>query len=143
MLVTDKEVMTVAATTDDVATIARMTELLARQRRAHIEQGPPSARLRIDRLDRIKALLSDHRVEICDAMTADYIVRAPEQTMLADVVAVVDGVRHAKKHLHRWMKSSRRSPNFPAGLLGREGPRPAINRWEWSAISCRGISRSA
>ena len=118
MQVTDEEVKTVAATTDDVATIARMTEVLARQRRAHIEQGPPSARLRIDRLDRIKSLLSDHRVEICDAMTADYIVRAPEQTMLADVVAVVDGVRHAKKHLHRWMKSSRRSPNFPAGLLG-------------------------
>ena len=118
MLVTDKEVMTVAATTDDVATIARMTALLARQKRAHIEEGPPSAALRIDRLDRVKALLSDHRVEICEAMTADYIVRAPEQTMLADIVAVVDGVRHAKKHLHRWMKSSRRTPNFPAGLLG-------------------------
>jgi coniferyl-aldehyde dehydrogenase len=64
------------------------------------------------------ALLGDHRNEICEAMAADYVVRAPEQTLLADVVACVDGIKHAKKHLRRWMRPSRRSPNFPLGLLG-------------------------
>ncbi len=118
MLVTDKEVKTVAAATDDGATIARMADVLARQRRAHIEQGAPSATQRIERLDRLFALVADHRKEICDAMQADYVVRAPEQTMLADVVTCADGIKHAKKHLRGWMRPERRSTNFPLGLTG-------------------------
>lgn len=118
MLVAENEVESIAAVTGDGATIARMTDVLARQRRAHIEQGPPSAKQRIERLDRMFALLADHRNEICDAMAADYVVRAPEQTMLADVVACADGIRHAKKHLRQWMRPARRAPNFPLGQLG-------------------------
>ncbi len=118
MLVTNEEVKTVAEASESRATIARMTEVLARQRRAHIEQGPSPAKQRIERLDRMFALLADHRSEISDAMTADYVVRAPEQTLLADIVACADGIRHAKKHLHDWMRPSRRAPNFPLGALG-------------------------
>ena len=33
-------------------------------------------------------------------------------------VACVDGIKHAKRHLKHWMRPSRRSPNFPLGLLG-------------------------
>ena len=108
----------IAEAARDQATIVRMRDVLARQRKAFIDQGPPTAKQRIDRLDRIFALLADHRVEICDAMAADYVVRAPEQTLLADVVACVDGIKHAKRHLQHWMRPSRRSPNFPLGLLG-------------------------
>ena len=108
----------IAEAARDQARIACMRDVLARQRKAFIDQGPPTAKQRIDRLDRIFALLADHRVEICDAMAADYVVRAPEQTLLADVVACVDGIKHAKRHLQHWMRPSRRSPNFPLGLLG-------------------------
>ena len=118
MLVADNEVKTVASVADDATTIARMRDVLVRQRTAFVEQGAPTAKQRIDQLDRVFALLADHRNEICEAMAADYVVRAPEQTLLADVVACVDGIKHAKKHLHRWMRPSRRSPNFPLGLLG-------------------------
>ncbi len=118
MLVAENEVKSIVAATGDGATIARMSEVLARQRRAHIEQGPPSAKQRIERLDRMFALLADHRNEICDAMAADYVVRAPEQTLLADVVACADGIKHAKKHLRAWMRPVRRSPNFPLAQLG-------------------------
>jgi coniferyl-aldehyde dehydrogenase len=117
-LVADNEVKTVEFSADGGTTIARMRHVLVRQRAAFVEQGAPSAKQRIDRLDRVFALLADHRTEICEAMAADYVVRAPEQTLLADVVACVDGIKHAKKHLHRWMRPSRRSPNFPLGLLG-------------------------
>jgi coniferyl-aldehyde dehydrogenase len=118
MLVTDHEVSSPTAETPDQATIAQMRQVLARQRSACIDQGPPSAQQRIQWLDRLFAILVDHRREICDAMAADYVVRAPEQTMLADVVASVDGIRHAKKHLRQWMRPSKRKPMFPLGLAG-------------------------
>jgi len=114
----DNELKALAPALDDGATIARMTAVLARQQRAHVEAGPPSAEQRIDRLDRVIGLLSDHRKEICDAMAADYVVRSAEQTLLLDVVATMDSVKHAKKHVRQWMQPSRRPANFPLGLLG-------------------------
>jgi coniferyl-aldehyde dehydrogenase len=118
MLIAENELKLNAELALEQVTIARMCDVLALQREAFVALGAPSERQRIDRLDRVFALLVDHQKEICDAMAADYVVRAPEQTLLADVVACVDGIKHAKKHLRGWMRPSRRSPNFPLGLVG-------------------------
>ncbi len=96
----------------------RMREVLARQRAAMLADGPPSAELRIDRIDRAIALLLTHRDALCDAIAADYIVRSPKQTLMVDVATSIDGLKHARKHLRGWMKPERRQPNFPLGLLG-------------------------
>jgi coniferyl-aldehyde dehydrogenase len=96
----------------------RMRATLARQRRAQLEQGPPSAAVRVDRIDRAIALLVDHRRELCKALAADYGVRSAAQTLAVDVVSAIEGLKHAKRHLSDWMRPRRVSPNFPLGWLG-------------------------
>ena len=46
----------------------RLRELLDRQRRAFLDDGPPSAAVRRDRLDRCIGLLVDHQDELAAAM---------------------------------------------------------------------------
>lgn len=54
------------------ATITSMWALLERQRAAFVDEGPVSAEVRIDRLDRLIALLTENREPLTDAMQADF-----------------------------------------------------------------------
>jgi coniferyl-aldehyde dehydrogenase len=95
-----------------------MREVLRRQRKAQIADGPPSAETRIDRIDRAIGLLVDHQVEIVDALMSDFGHRSPEESLLTNVQGSIGPLKFAKKNLRRWMRSQRRSPMFPLGLLG-------------------------
>ena len=107
-----------AAAAAEARVVARMGATLTLQRQAQLEQGPPSAEMRVDRIDRTIALLVDHQRELCDALAADYAVRSAAQTLAVDVVSAIEGLKHAKRHLREWMRPRRVSPNFPLGWLG-------------------------
>jgi len=111
-------------TSDSDAAIARMHELLDRQRKAHIKDGPPSYDQRIERLDRLIGLLVDHKDEICNAISKDFGHRSPDQTLYADVVDSIAAVKHVKKNLRTWMKPSKRKTE-PA-LLGLFGAKTEV-----------------
>lgn len=96
---------------------AEMRALLDMQKAAHIKDGPPSAELRIDRLNRAIGVLVDHRDDIEEALKADFGHRSPMQSAFTDVASSIAPLKHARKHVKRWMKSSRRSANFPMNLL--------------------------
>lgn len=82
---------------------------LAHQRAAWLADPMPSLAERRDRLDRLARFVQDHRQAICDAISADYGHRSRHETLLAEVVPVVDGIRHAKRHLRAWMRPQRRA----------------------------------
>jgi coniferyl-aldehyde dehydrogenase len=96
----------------------RMQQLLERQRRAHLEDGPPTAERRIDRIDRLIGAIVDHEKQIVDALSDDFGHRSRESSRFTDVAAVLESLKFAKKHVRGWMKPERRSPQFPLGLLG-------------------------
>lgn len=96
----------------------RMQELLDRQRRAFLEQGPPTAEVRIQRLDRLIAAVIEHETRIVDACAADFGHRSRDLSRWAEVAAIVEGAKYCKKHLRGWMKPERRKSVFPLGLLG-------------------------
>lgn len=48
---------------DAESTIARMRDVLSRQRAAFFADGPPSEAVRLDRIDRVIAVLLDNREE--------------------------------------------------------------------------------
>lgn len=95
-----------------------MKDTLGRQRRAFLEEGPPSPGLRIDRIQRAISLLADNRKRICEALAEDFVWRSHDLTLLTDIYATIEGLRHNKKNLRRWMKSERRRVQFPLNLLG-------------------------
>src|SRR5262249_38953968 len=99
-------------------TLARMRATLELQRQACLDEGSPSAKARIDRIERAIGLLVEHRRELCDALAADYGVRSAHQTLAVDVATAIESLKHARRHLREWMQPRRVTPNFPLGWLG-------------------------
>lgn len=99
-------------------TIARMRDVLKRQQVAFMTEGPPSTALRIDRIDQVIQLLLENQQRLCRALASDFSWRSHDQSLMSDVLLSVAGFKYARKHLRKWMKPQRRSPEMGAGLLG-------------------------
>lgn len=62
-------------------------------KQAQLAEGPPSASLRQDRIDRAIDLLRANKDALVDAIDADYGCRSRQQTLLADILASIEGLR--------------------------------------------------
>jgi coniferyl-aldehyde dehydrogenase len=92
--------------------------LLEAQRTAFDAERPVPLGLRKDRLDRAIHMLVDHAEPFCAALSADFGHRSREQSMLTEIIASVRTLKHARKHVVRWVRPERRKLDFPLGLLG-------------------------
>ncbi|WP_262689518.1 coniferyl aldehyde dehydrogenase [Kordiimonas aestuarii] len=92
--------------------------ILAAQRASYLAEGDVSAAVRKDRLKRALACLLDHKDEYIRLISEDFGNRSAETTLFADVVASAGALKDAIKHVDKWMKPSKRSLQFPLGLLG-------------------------
>lgn len=66
---------------------------------------PPETRLR--RLDSLARMLRDNESAIIQAISDDFNGRAKQETQLAEILPTLSGIRHAKRHLRRWMRPRR------------------------------------
>ena len=89
-----------------------------RQRAAAQRGEPVPAKLRIDRLNRCIALLSEGERALCDAVAADFGQRPRAVTRALDLLPSVLALKHARAHLRRWMLPARRRPGLPLLLPG-------------------------
>jgi coniferyl-aldehyde dehydrogenase len=101
-----------------------MQMVLERQKAAHLRDGAPSARQRIERIDRCVALLVDNRKAIEDALDADFGARSRDATNLTDVAGSIGPLKHAREHLTKWMRPEKRKTT-PA-LLGLFGAKAEV-----------------
>jgi len=92
-----------------------MHATLDRQKLAQLADGPPSAAIRIDRLDRAIGLLVDHADEIAATLREDFGHRSIEASLVTDVAASIEPLKHAKRHVRQWMRRERRAVS-PAAL---------------------------
>jgi coniferyl-aldehyde dehydrogenase len=95
-----------------------MNATLARQKEAHVRDGTPSAVKRIEWLEKSIDLIHTHANELNDAMSTDFGHRSSDQSNLTDISQSIVTLKHARKHVARWMRSSKRSAQFPLNLLG-------------------------
>ncbi|URL58252.1 coniferyl aldehyde dehydrogenase [Luteibacter flocculans] len=98
-----------------------MRDILDRQKLAQLNDGSPSAALRIDRLDRAIGLLVDHAADIADALREDFGHRPIVASMVTDVAASIEPLKHARRHVRQWMRREPRkvSPGALAWLGAR------------------------
>ena len=96
----------------------KMLELLRLQRESYLAEGEVSAETRIDRLDRTIDVLVANAEKISEAMNADFGCRPRQVNLMTDVTGSLENLKHAKKHLRKWMKAEKRPSMFPLGLLG-------------------------
>ncbi|SEW20755.1 coniferyl aldehyde dehydrogenase [Luteibacter sp. 329MFSha] len=96
-----------------------MRTLLDRQKLAQLADGSPSLQVRIDRLDRAIGLLVDHAEDIADALREDFGHRSVQGSLVTDVAASIEPLKHAKRHVRRWMRREPRKVSPTAlALLG-------------------------
>jgi coniferyl-aldehyde dehydrogenase len=103
---------------------ARMRDVLERQKKAHIKDGPPSIEKRIEWLDRAIGLLVGHKDAIADALREDFGHRSVHATMLTDVSGSIAPLKYAKENLKRWMRPEKRKVT-PA-ILGLFGAKASV-----------------
>ena len=96
-----------------------MLAVLDRQRRSYLDEGAVDAATRRDRLERAIGLVKTHQQRLVEAMSADFGHRSEHQSLFTDVASSIGPLRHAQKHLERWMRPEKRKVGpFPLNLLG-------------------------
>jgi coniferyl-aldehyde dehydrogenase len=94
-----------AMTTDSASPLAnRLQQLRAAQRQQPMPDWPTRAR----RLQRLEAMLREHRERIVEAINADFGCRPREETELLEFFPSLSAIRHALAKGRRWMKPRRR-----------------------------------
>src|SRR6185503_7329840 len=68
---------------------------------------------RVDRTDRLIALMVENKDEIASALNEDFGHRSREASLLTDVWWVVDSYKYNKLHLREWMESVTQEAIFP------------------------------
>jgi coniferyl-aldehyde dehydrogenase len=86
---------------------AQLERLFGLQRAAFARESYPELATRRDRLARLKSIVTDNESRFVAAIDADFGHRSPHETRLAELYIVASGIRHAQRHLPRWMKSER------------------------------------
>ncbi|NMM88222.1 coniferyl aldehyde dehydrogenase [Rhodococcus sp. SRB_17] len=111
----------------------RQLELLRAQRDDFLADGPPSAEVRLDRIDRFLASVLEHGDELTEALDADFGNRPRIASLLSDIAGVIPGVEHIRNNIDEWMadqevtgSDAAGTPTFvqirPKGVVGVIGP---------------------
>jgi coniferyl-aldehyde dehydrogenase len=96
-----------------ITTPEKLRSLLDRQRAAFLEEGVATYEVRIDRTDRLIALMVENRDEIASALNEDFGHRSYEASLLTDVWFVIDSYKYNKLHLRDWMQPETHGAMFP------------------------------
>lgn len=102
----------------DVTDVNAMNTMLERQLDHFHKSGFPSLDVRIDRLNRVLAMLKKYNEQICISVEKDFGTRPHELSRLAEVFTTMDQAKHAITHLAQWMKPDSRQLPLPANEAG-------------------------
>ena len=67
----------------------------------------PTLAERLDRLSRLRAAISENETRLEQAISADFGHRSAVETTIAELLLVLGEIRHAAKHLKKWMAPQR------------------------------------
>lgn len=97
----------------DPAKISPLTELLQRQRASYLAAPNPDYAIRKERLTRLKTALLNYQQPLVEALSQDYGHRSTDDSLISDIMPVVNNINYSLKNLKKWLKPSRRH----AGIL--------------------------
>ena len=97
---------------DSPAPSAPLRESFERLREARASQGDLDLDARRAHLATLGRLLRDNADAFCDSVDRDFHGRAREETQLLELFPSYGAIRHARRHVGRWMRPQRRPTNF-------------------------------
>ena len=96
-----------------------------RQRAASRRRPFPTLRERLELLEKLELILTANQDAIADAISADFGHRSQHETRILEIFPTVSGLRHARRHLKKWLKPQRRHVSLHfAGARNRVIPQP-------------------
>ena len=110
----------------DEATVQRLADALALQRKAYLDHPVPTFDERKADLRTLQRFVRENKEALISAISADYGHRSRHETLLAEIAPVVDGIEHTLKHLKAWMKPQKRGVDWVSffGARNRVVPQP-------------------
>ncbi len=78
------------------------------QREAYLRDPYPSLQERKVRLDAVERILLENTDAIVEAIAKDFGHRCAEESKILEIFPVIDGLRHTRKKLRKWIKPQRR-----------------------------------
>ena len=99
-------------------TTTPMRNLLDIQRQAFLADGFPSAKARIDRIDRVKDIHVRYKQQIVEALEADFGARPRGQSLVTDVASIIIEAKETCSKIRQWMKPQRRKTPLMLRLTG-------------------------
>ncbi|WP_333619750.1 aldehyde dehydrogenase family protein [Dietzia sp.] len=93
-----------------------LAEILEIQKRAQAEDPQPTAKVRRDRISRLKQLVLDNAKDFAEAIRDDYGSRPETLSTLTDIAASMPDLDHQRSHVAKWMRS-----DAPSRVLSKVG----------------------
>jgi coniferyl-aldehyde dehydrogenase len=82
----------------------RFTIQLDEIKAAYSAEPNPTLETRLERIGRIEKMIAANEEKICKVLSADFGVRHPIETHLAEFQMVYQACKYTRKHLKEWMK---------------------------------------
>lgn len=101
--------MSTVPSLSDVAAESRPGVALAALRSGYESEPYPSEAVRNGRLAALDRMLRDNALRIEQAISDDFGHRSVHETRLLELFPCLEGIRHARWHLRRWMREERRA----------------------------------
>ena len=95
-----------------------LQEILEAQRKSFLADGFPDAKIRIDRIDRVKDITIRNKDRIMDALAEDFGSRPKVQSLVTDVLSIMLDVNDTRGKIRHWMKPQRRKTPFYMAVTG-------------------------
>ncbi|MGL5390357.1 MAG: coniferyl aldehyde dehydrogenase [Shewanella sp.] len=90
-----------------------LSALLLEQRSAYLAHPNPDYPSRVQQLQQLKSALLRYKTPLVKALSEDYGHRSEDDSLIADIMPVINHLNYTLKHLKSWLKPSVRS----AGML--------------------------
>lgn len=84
--------------------INRFTLQLDEIKAAYAAEPNPTLEVRLERISRIEQMISANEEKICKVLEADFGVRNPIESRVAEFQMIYQACKHVRKHLKEWMK---------------------------------------
>jgi coniferyl-aldehyde dehydrogenase len=102
-----------SSSTSALSTIEILPQILQQQQQAFVQQPYPEREQRLAALQALKQVLLEGYPQLLNAMSRDFGHRSDYDSLLADILPVLNYLKYCQRNLARWMKPQRRH----SGLL--------------------------
>lgn len=83
-----------------------------KQKKAFNSAPFPALKQRKQDLDALKAVIIEYKDALADAVNEDFSCRSKDETMLAEVMVTLEGIKYNRSRMKKWMKPSKRHVSY-------------------------------